>query len=544
MPIGDEVPPALLDFIQPLAPWFYVVDLVAWGLIGVALSWELVRGRRRWIGDLPWIGAVWAVAFVVRWMVTPGPQEVNDRAHFAMVRMADVTWLYGVGVPSWGRVVFGLAGGPTSDEHLLFHANALTDSLTAVLMITWARLMGASRAAACGVGMAMALATPLVGFAHTDMPTVPETFLTFASLVLAALHAERPSWLRGLAAGAALSVAAQMRPESAAIVPFVVALMVSGPHAWPWRSAGTWMGAAWLGLIGVSHGVAQVLMQARGGVQWLGPFHDGRFEHPLVVYGLRHLMFFDPTYVFPTTLLFAVVGLRYASVPTATRVWLAVSAVALALLVMTPYYTPIYGVWPVFARFQLRAMPFFFALAGLGVGTCVAWTRDRVASAMCAAVFVGGLAWNLPFNFEERIHTQEYGFFWSGMRWLEPGCVLSAYRHEYDAGFSPDTHQAPVVARGATLQSLEHEDPSSKCHVYYRAANCVVMDMAVWLNGPRTIDDRCVAWEEQHVLVPLSETTLTGRPFGMEHFDGPVRVGFYRVVGRSERPSTPPDGSP
>jgi hypothetical protein len=519
------------------------VLLVGFVGFGLRAAWSAARSapRPERVGAAAVAGLALALAEAAPW----GPEEVNSVSKMSNPLLGATAWVYGAGQPAWGLLVHGLVPGPP-DDRTLMELDPFVHAVAAVAVLAAVRGVGVPALGAFAAGAAAAALAPLVRFAHTDGPHALEALLTWGGLALLLRHARRPSWADALGGAGAVAVAAQLRPEAVFLLVPALGLLLAAPERPPWRHPATWTALVLVAGLAVAHLIgAWTLLQ--GPPQPRPRLLAGNgAPHPLFVHGPRHLVFLEPAHVSAVLGALAAVGLVAGRAAARLRLALAAGALGLAVLVGgPPHYTVAWGATPVMLRFQLRALPWFAALVGLGSHRVAAAVGGRAGAALAVGALAVGLAGPLPDALTPRTHTLEYRFFREHLLELPAPCTVSAYLHPRDAGFAADTydHLGPWAGHDVRTRPLTEPDPVG-CHVYYRAANCSLRAEPVDLAEGGAPSERCAAWEDAHALTPRVTAELPARPFGLERYGAdPVRVGFFTVDGPAGADDAPRSGA-
>lgn len=478
------------------------------------------RGRAAW-------GAGVLAAIALRLAAPWGPHDLNMRNVAAFAPHAAPSPEYGLAVQALVAPLQAVWPGPwplrtVTDVH------AILGGLSAGVLALWARALGASWAGA-GLSAALLAVHPAhVRLSHTDAQPIGETLWTLGALLLVAQHARAPAWSRAVGAGVLVGLATHARPEAVLLVPVtVLALAAVGPVRLPWRHPATWAALALGAAIAAVQAAVQLAIAPAdaAGV----PTLDALRGHPVGVWGVRHLIAFDPAYV-PALVALGALGLPLGRAgPRRTGL------VALAVGVATALFVTGDAAWHAldgeqlgFARHQLRALPWLAVAQGFGL----AFVAERVLRgrprAVAAVVLVATAfaATRLPLAFSPRSGQGEFRLVAAHREAFERlDCTLLVPALEMDAGLKLPT----VLFRAVpTIVGEPSALPADGCRLYYRSGECSLAAVGQIRAPP------CDAIEAGLRLSPVYEAWL---PAGTWIFDpmalDPFRVGLYRIDGVS-----------
>ncbi|MCB9683301.1 MAG: hypothetical protein H6733_17680, partial [Alphaproteobacteria bacterium] len=435
-----------------------------------------------------------------------------------------------------------------TDETTVIAVMPLLSTVTVLALVVFLRGLGAHRWSAWMAGAVLACWALPMRFGHTESPQVLENGFLWLGLAAATWHARRPSWGAALLTGTAVGLGTVMRPEGMALPLVVLPVLGLGVPRQVWRRADT----------AVAVGIAAALLAPQAVGLWLENVGGAKLagalnadDVSLLTNGLQHYVGLTMPWTSPLLVLFVAAGLVTGPPRVSVRVALLVTALVLGTLV--PSYAPGAPDGLAIARHQLRSLPWFAAMAGLGAtAPFLRWSPRHLPVGMLVAGVGTIVTWPVAW----RVHTvpSAYRVFVDALDDLPSDCELRSYPPPGDFGLPPPVEPPPAHDKRWTWRTLDDPPaPPGACVLYWRGPSCVSVSPSVLRDaergGPQPVD-ACAAFEAAHTLAPLVETELPA--LGIVHeayLTDPVRVGFYRVVAGpvvdgAVRPSDPPPASP
>ncbi len=433
----------------------------------------------------------------------------------------------GMGFVAFGQLVRPWLAEWRADELWLFERVAVVGALLPVLVVAWLWVLEAAPRVVWAAGALMALSSPHVRLSHTDAQQIPALTLVWIGLCAWALHARSPRWLPALVAGCALAAAGSARLECVAL-PVVFAVVAWADRGFAgWRHpAGVAASALCLGVVSV-HTYGLVFVGAWKPLEYAGQSGEDWTTHSVLTYGLKQLVILDPAYTAPWIALLTVAGLFGVGLDRRLR-W-ALGAVAVALCLEMPVWSPAGGEAFALSRYQVAASPFAVILAANGLAALVAmWPARGVALVGLAATLLAS-ATRLPVAYAPSTLSAEYTFIRDTLTTLSPGCTVLYEGWGGDKGLYfpfliPPLVHMPIQA----VDVSQWGGDTAGCVIYYRGASCVMDNQG----GPV-----CSDFPARHALEPLATADLPSRQWVYDVYPGDtVLVGFYRVGASTDAP--------
>jgi len=461
------------------------------------------------------------LAWVPRWLAPPAPHDINDRLLTAIQRgPLDVLRFmdpdYGAGLPVWSWVtgMYPLSG---VDLSAPMHAATLWGALSCVFLAAWsARLLPRGSWGLLAGGL-LALSSVHVRFSHTDAQVVVELLLVLWALWR--LTARTWTVGSGLVVGCGVALAASMRPESVLFLPFALALAWASEAKDRWRHLLPGAGVAAGGMLLASVSLWHRLLEETGRVV------DADQAHALFRYGLRHVLPLDPYWVGGGGVLL-LVGLVAGHLPRWRRVLLAVLVFGPSLMLSDWSSAGAHG-W-LFARHQLRALPFASVLMAAGGSALVAFWPGRLSKGLVGLLSASTML-TLPRVAVSHVLDAEWALTVRVAQSLpSEEVVLYRFAPHTDVALSPRFHALPHGVQVEARDLPSASEPVVLGAYYVRTAACSLAPSPrqEWPTPP------CDRFERRVRLQTLWEERVGMAPWFGEVFKTPLlRRGLYRIEG-------------